>query len=96
MGNSSPGEEEEGQLFPGRCCTAQPGACSSTTTSCAKDIGDGQWGPVKPTGAEGAMATSLATLLWCGVVLGPCAGEGEGPGFWLQCWHQDQQIQVVP
>lgn len=31
--------------------------------------------------------------VWCGA--GTTHRKGEC-GFWLQCWHQDQQIQVVP
>lgn len=74
VGGSSPGEEEEG-LFPGYCHTAWHEACSSTITSHAKGIGDGQCGPDKQTAAEGAADTSLATLPQCGVVRGPRTGR---------------------
>jgi len=96
VGSSSSGEEEKGRLFPGWHHTAQHCTHSATITSPEKDIEDGQWGPVKQTGAERAVAMSLTTLLGCGVGQGPCTGKGEGTGFWFQCWHQDQHIQDVP
>ena len=45
---------------------------------------------------KGPWPCSLATLLRCSVLRGPCAWAGEGTGFWLQCWLLDQQIWVVP